>query len=60
MKPSGRDERTARLTMEQYLGLADGMSLKVAGRMLTLAGDYTNDVICLQRTRSTRAWTDRR
>ncbi|MEA2192520.1 MAG: hypothetical protein QOI73_2641 [Solirubrobacteraceae bacterium] len=45
MKPSERDERTAKLTMEQYLGLADGMSLRVAGRMLTLAGDFANDVI---------------
>ena len=45
MKPAIRDERTGKLTMEQYLGLADGMSLRVAGRMLTLAGDYTNDVI---------------
>ena len=33
--------------MEQYLGLTDGMSFKVAGRMLTLAGDLTNDVIGL-------------
>jgi hypothetical protein len=47
MKPSGIDFRTGRLTTEQYLGLCDGMSLKVAGRMLTLAGDYTNDVIAL-------------
>ncbi len=41
------DRRTGRLTLEQYLGLADGMSLKVAGRMLTLAADYVNDVIDL-------------
>lgn len=47
MKPTGLDSRTGRLTIEQYLGLADGMSFKVAGRMLTLAGDYTNDVIGL-------------
>lgn len=47
MRPSAHDTRTGRLTMEQYLGLCDGMSLKVAGRMLTLAGDYTNDVIVL-------------
>jgi hypothetical protein len=47
MKPSACDSRTGKLTMEQYLGLADGMSFKVAGRMLTLAGDYTNDVIGL-------------
>jgi hypothetical protein len=47
MKPSDRDTRLGRLTMEQYLGLSDGMSLKVAGRMLTLAGDYTNDVMDL-------------
>lgn len=47
MKPVELDRRTGRLTLEQYLGLADGMSFKVAGRMLTLAGDYTNDVIDL-------------
>jgi hypothetical protein len=47
MKPAARDMRTGRLTLEQYLGLADGMSFKVAGRMLTLAGDYANDVIDL-------------
>ena len=47
MKPVELDRRTGRMTMEQYLGLCDGMSLKVAGRMLTLAGDYTNDVIDL-------------
>src|SRR4051794_25475996 len=47
MKPAQLDRRTGRLTLEQYLGLADGMSLKVAGRMLTLAADYTNDVIDL-------------
>jgi len=45
MKPVEREQRTGTLTMEQYLGLPDGMSLKVAGRMLTLASDYTNDVI---------------
>jgi len=45
MKPSALEKRTGNLTMEQYLGLVDGMSLKVAGRMLTLAGDITNDVI---------------
>ena len=45
MKPTEREKRTGRLTMEQYLGLVDGMNPKVAGRMLTLAGDYTNDVI---------------
>jgi len=45
MKPSAIELRPGKLTMEQYLGLADGMSFKVAGRMLTLAGDYTNDVI---------------
>lgn len=48
MKPSGHDHRTASLTLEQYLGLADGMSFRVAGRMLTLAGDYTNDIIRLR------------
>ncbi len=47
MKPVEVDRRTGKLTVEQYLGLADGMSFKVAGRMLTLAGDYTNDVIGL-------------
>ncbi|MGH2898629.1 MAG: hypothetical protein ACRDMZ_08140 [Solirubrobacteraceae bacterium] len=47
MKPSNSDKRLGKLTMEQYLGLADGMSFKTAGRMLTLAGDYTNDVIRL-------------
>jgi hypothetical protein len=47
MKPIERDKRTGTLTMEQYLGLPDGMSFTVAGRMLTLSGDYTNDVIRL-------------
>lgn len=47
MKPIEHDKRTGTLTMEQHLGLADGMSFTVAGRMLTLAGDYTNDVIHL-------------
>jgi len=47
MKPSDRDKRLGKLTLEQYLGLSDGMSFKIAGRMLTLAGDYTNDVIRL-------------
>ncbi len=47
MKPVELDKRTGKLTIEQYLGLADGMTFKVAGRMLTLAGDYTNDVIAL-------------
>jgi hypothetical protein len=47
MKPSDRDTHLGKLTMEQYLGLSEGMSLKIAGRMLTLAGDYTNDVIDL-------------
>jgi len=47
MKPSDREKRTGKLTMEQYLGLTEGMSFTVAGRMLTLAGDYVNDVICL-------------
>jgi hypothetical protein len=47
MKPTVIDFRTGRLTIEQYLGLCDGMSLRVAGRMLTLAGDYTNDIISL-------------
>ena len=47
MKPSLARPRTGKLTLEQYLGLSEGMSLKVAGRMLTLAGDYTNDVMAL-------------
>lgn len=47
MKPTPIDKRTGKLTIEQYLGLSDGMSYKVAGRMLTLAGDFTNDVIGL-------------
>jgi len=47
MKPSEPDRRIGKLTIEQYLGLVDGMNHKVAGRMLTLAGDYTNDVIAL-------------
>ena len=47
MKPLQLDGRTGRLTLEQYLGLTDEMSLKVAGRMLTLASEYTNDVIDL-------------
>jgi hypothetical protein len=48
MKTSIRDKHLGTLTMEQYLGLSEGMSLKIAGRMLTLAGDYTNDVIRLR------------
>ena len=47
MKPSTHDKRLGKLTLEQYLGLSEGMSFKIAGRMLTLAGDYTNDVIAL-------------
>ena len=47
MKPADRDMRLGKLTLEQYLGLSEGMSFKIAGRMLTLAGDYTNDVISL-------------
>ncbi len=47
MRPVGDDGRTGRLTIEQYIGLTSDMSLKVAGRMLTLAGDYANDVIGL-------------
>jgi hypothetical protein len=47
MKPSATDKRTGRLTIEQYLGLVGAMNLRVAGRMLTLAADYTNDVIAL-------------
>jgi len=48
MKTSIRDTHLGKLTMEQYLGLSEGMSRKIAGRMLTLAGDYTNDVIRLR------------
>lgn len=47
MKPSVHDKRLGNLSLEQYLGLAEGMTFKIAGRMLTLAGDYTNDVIRL-------------
>lgn len=47
MKPSVHDTRLGTLSLEQYLGLAEGMSFKIAGRMLTLAGDFTNDVIRL-------------
>lgn len=47
MKPSETDKRTGKMTIEQYLGLVGGMNLRVAGRMLTLASDYTNDVIAL-------------
>lgn len=47
MKPSVHDKRLGRLTLEQYLGLSEGMSFKIAGRMITLAADYTNDVIRL-------------
>lgn len=47
MKPLTLDTHLGRLTMEQYLGLTEGMTPKVAGRMLTLAGDYTNDIVSL-------------
>lgn len=47
MKPANRDKRLGSLTIEQYLGLSEGMSLEVAGRMLTLASDYVNDLIAL-------------
>ena len=47
MKPIDHDTHTGRLTLEQYLGLSEGMNLRVAGRMLTLASEYTNDVIHL-------------
>lgn len=47
MKPAILDERTGTLTLEQYLGLADGMGLGVGGRMLTLAADYANDLVRL-------------
>ncbi|HVF78506.1 MAG TPA: hypothetical protein VNA28_09425 [Solirubrobacteraceae bacterium] len=47
MKPSAHHKRLGNLTLEQYLGLSEGMSYKLAGRMITLAGDYTNDVIRL-------------
>jgi len=48
MKTSIRDTHLGTLTMEQYLGLSEGMSLRIAGRMLTLAGDYTNDALRLR------------
>lgn len=41
------DSRLGSLTLEQYLGLTSGMSARVAGRMLTLAGDLANDSIAL-------------
>jgi hypothetical protein len=47
MKPSSLDHRLGPLTMPQYLGLTEGMSARVAGRMVTLAGDYSNDAIRL-------------
>lgn len=47
MKPSVHDKRLGKLTLEQYLGLSEGMSYKIAGRMIALACDYTNDVIRL-------------
>jgi hypothetical protein len=47
MKPAALDNRLGKLTLEQYLGLGAGMSFKVAGRMITLAGDLTNDLIHL-------------
>ncbi len=47
MKPSVQDKRLATLSLEQYLGLAEGMSFKIAGRMLMLACDLTNDVVRL-------------
>jgi hypothetical protein len=47
MKPAVDDKRLGTITLEQFLGLSAGMSLKVAGRMISLAGDYTNDLIAL-------------
>lgn len=47
MKPADRDKHLGTLTLEQYLGLGEGMSFKIAGRMIALAGDYTNDVVRL-------------
>ena len=47
MKPADRDRRLGKLTLEQYLGLSEGMSFKIAGRMLTLAAEYAGDVIAL-------------
>lgn len=47
MKPSAHDKRLGKLTLEQYLGLSEGTSFKIAGRMITLAGEYTNDIIRL-------------
>lgn len=45
MKPATLDQRLGSLTMAQYLGLTDGMSPRVAARMMMLAGDYTSDAI---------------
>ena len=45
MKPSVRDTRLGTLTIEQYPGLSEGMTRKVAGRMHTLAGAHTADII---------------
>jgi hypothetical protein len=47
MKPIQLDRHTGKLTLEQYLGLGDAMSFKIAGRMVTLAAVYTNDAIDL-------------
>jgi hypothetical protein len=47
MKPADHETRLGILTLEQFLGLGEGMSLKIAGRMITLAGDYMNDLIAL-------------
>ena len=47
MKPADQDSRLGKLTLEQYLGLRDGMSFKIAARMITLAADLTSDVVAL-------------
>lgn len=47
MKPTRLDPQLGTLTMPQYLGLTEGMSSRVAGRMMVLAGDYANDAIRL-------------
>jgi hypothetical protein len=47
MKPTRLDQRLGPVTMEQHLGLADGMSTTVAARMLTLAADLAGDALAL-------------
>lgn len=56
MKPSGPDKHLGTLTMEQYLGLANGMSSTVACRMIALACDYTTDILHIHD--ECRRWRD--